>query len=158
MPVNITELLSKATKVSKVTEGNTAGGSSKMSFSVVYNRNGKRITISKKLAEALKLIDTAQLSFVIDAGVILLGKVTSQNKDERIELALKDERNTIQGGVTGKKISYNADAAHGIATGFNLDYSKKSSISFDKIEIDSSDAENPIAVITIKEVENVEEK
>ena len=118
-----------------------------MSLTVVYNRNGKRITISKKLAEALKLIDTAQLSFVIDAGVILLGKVTSENKDERIELALKDERNTIQGGVTGKKISYNADAAYGIATGFNLDYSKKSSISFDKIEIDSSDAENPIAVI-----------
>ena len=151
MAINVKDLHAKATKVSKVTEGNTAGGSSKMSFSVVYNRNGKRITISKKLAEALKLIDTAQLSFVIDAGVILLGKVTSENKDERIELALKDERNTIQGGVTGKKISYNADAAYGITNSFNLDYKNRSSYSFDKIDIDHSDPDTPIAIITIKE-------
>ena len=151
MAINVKDLLAKATKVSKVTEGNTAGGSSKMSFSVVYNRNGKRITISKKLSEALKLEDKAHISFVVDEGVVLLGKATSENKDERIELALKDERNTIQGGVTGKKISYNADAAYGITNSFNLDYKNRSSYSFDKIDIDYSDPDSPIAIITIKE-------
>ena len=148
MPVNSTALLSKANNVKKITMGNTSGGNAKKSITVVYNVNGKRITISKALAEALKLEATAQLSFVIDDGVILLGKVTSQNEDERIELVLKDEKDTIK----GKKISYNADAAYGIATGFNLDYRKNSSKSFDNIEIDYSNPDNPIAVITIRAV------
>lgn len=89
MPVNSTALLSKANNVKKITMGNTSGGNAKKSITVVYNVNGKRITISKALAEALKLEATAQLSFVIDDGVILLGKVTSQNEDERIELVMK---------------------------------------------------------------------
>lgn len=152
MPVNSTALLSKANNVKKINMGNTSGGNAKKSITVVYNVNGKRITISKALAEALKLEATAQLSFVIDDGVILLGKVTSQNEDERIELVLKDEKDTIKKTITGKKISYNADAAYGIATGFNLDYSKNSSKSFDNIEIDYSNPDNPIAVITIRAV------
>ena len=152
MPVNSTALLSKANNVKKITMGNTSGGNAKKSITVVYNVNGKRITISKALAEALKLEATAQLSFVIDDGVILLGKVTSQNEDERIELVLKDEKDTIKKTITGKKISYNADAAYGIATGFILDYRKNSSKRFDNIEIDYSNPDNPIAVITIRAV------
>lgn len=152
MSVDSKALMKRATSISKITQGNTAGGTSKMSITVVYNRNGKRIVISKKLAEVLKLTSTAQVSFVVDDGVILLGKVTSDNKDERIELTLKDEKDTIKDVITGKKISYNADAAYGIATSFGLDYSNKSSMSFDNIEVDDSDPDNPIAVITIKAV------
>lgn len=89
MAVDSKALMKRSTSISKITQGNTSGGNAKKSITVVYNVNGKRITISKALAEALKLEATAQLSFVIDDGVILLGKVTSQNEDERIELVMK---------------------------------------------------------------------
>jgi len=58
----------------------------------------------------------------------------------------------IKGIATGKKISYNADAAYGIVNAFNLDYTNCSSKSFTKIEIDRSSPDNPLAIITIKEV------
>lgn len=146
------DLMQKASNVETIKQNNPSGGSSKMSFTVVYNINGKRLTISKKLAEALKLGDTAQLSIVETAGIVILGKVTSEDPKMRLELDLKDEKDSIKGGVTGKKIAYNSDAAYGIATLFNLDYSKNSSKSFDKIEIDNSDPDIPLAIITIKAV------
>lgn len=101
MPVkNIEEIRIKFANISKVTEGNTASGLSKMSLTVVYNRNGKRITVSKKLAESLKLTDTAHIAFAIDEGTVLLAKYLSDNDDERIVLNLKDEMDTIKGNVT----------------------------------------------------------
>ena len=149
MAINIKELMNKANSVTEVTAGNTSGGTSKMSVTIVYSRNGKRLTISKKLADTLKLTDVAQISFIIDEGIILLGKVTSEVEENRIEMTLKDDFDTIKETSTGRKIAYNADAVLGIVKGFQLDYSKCSSKSFDKIEIDSSDPDNPIAVIKI---------
>ena len=151
MPVkNLEEIKRKFASISKVTEGNTASSTAKVSLTVVFNRNGKRVTISKKLAETLKLADTAQLSFDIEDGVILLAKITSNNPDERIALELKNEMDKIKGVPTGKKIAYSADAAYGIVNSFDLDYTNCSSKSFTAIEIDSSDPDNPIAIITIK--------
>ena len=153
MPVkNIEEIRRKFANISKVTEGNTASGLSKMSLTVVYNRNGKRITVSKKLAESLKLTDTAHIAFAIDEGTVLLAKYLSDNDDERFVLNLKDEMDTIKGNVTGKKITYNRDAAYIIANGYSLDYTRCSSKSFDKIEIDSTAPDNPVAILTIKAV------
>lgn len=150
MAINVHELMKKANNVTEVTAGNTTSGTSKMSMSVVYSRNGKRVTISKKLADVLKLTDVAQISFIFDEGIVLLGKVTSAVEDNRIEMTLKDDFDTIKDTVTGRKFAYNADAVFAIVKGFNLDYSKCSSKSFDKIEIDSSDHDNPIAVIKIR--------
>jgi len=153
MPVkNIEEIKRRFASISKVTEGNTASSSSKMSLTVVYNHNGKRITVSKKLSESLKLTDTVHIAFAIDEGTVLLAKHLSDNDDERIVLNLKDEMDTIKGDVTGKKIAYNADAAYVIANSYGLDYTKCSSKSFSKIEIDNSAPDNPIAIITIKAV------
>ena len=144
MPVkNIEEIRRKFANISKVTEGNTASGLSKMSLTVVY---------SKKLAESLKLTDTAHIAFAIDEGTVLLAKYLSDNDDERIVLNLKDEMDTIKGNVTGKKITYNRDAAYIIANGYSLDYTRCSSKSFDKIEIDSTAPDNPVAILTIKAV------
>ena len=142
-------LMSQATSIQEITKGNTSGGTSKMSLGVVYSGNCKRIVISKKLAEVLKLTDVAQLSFVVDKNSVLLAKVTSNDPTKRMELGLKDEKDTVKDAVTGKKISYNADAAYGIVTAFGLDYKGRSSRSFDKIEIDNTDPNNPVAVITI---------
>ena len=153
MPVkNIEEIRRKFANISKVTEGNTASGLSKMSLTVVYNRNGKRITVSKKLAESLKLTDTAHIAFAIDEGTVLLAKHLSDDEDARVVLGLKDEMDTIKGVATGKKIAYNADAACIIASKYGLDYTKCSSKSFNNIEIDNTDPENPLAIITIKAV------
>ena len=153
MPVkNLEEIKKRFASIAKVTEGNTASSTSNMSFTVIYSNNGKRVTISKKLAEALKLTDTAQLSLDIEDGIVLLAKVTSDDPDSRIELVLKDEMDKIKGIPTGKKIAYSADAAYCIANSFDLDYTKCSSKSFDKIEIDNSDPGNPTAIITIKAV------
>ena len=67
-------------------------------------------------------------------------------------LNLKDEMDTIKGNVTGNKITYNRDAAYIIANGYSLDYTRCSSKSFDKIEIDSTAPDNPVAILTIKAV------
>ena len=152
MPVNIKELMQRANRIAEVTEGNTTGGTSKMSISVVYHRNGKHIILSKKLSEALNLTDVAHISFVIEDGIVLLAKYLSDSDDDRIVLKLNDEKDNIKETVTGKKIAYNADAAYVVANSFNLDYSKSSSKSFDKIEIDRSNPDNPIAVIQIMAV------
>lgn len=147
---NIEEIKSKLASISKITEGNTVSGSSKISLTVVYNRNGKRISISKKLAELLKLTDTAHMAFVIDENIVLLTKHLSDDDDARVVLGLKDEMDTIKGVATGKKIAYNADAAYIIASNCGLDYTQCSSKSFNRIEIDNTDPENPLAIITIK--------
>lgn len=150
MPVNTRDLMKKATSIAKVTEGNTSGSTLKMSLSVVYNKNGKRLTLSKKLVDTLMLTDTAQISFIIEDGVVLLGKNLSANEDERIVLILKDEMDTIKGVPTGKKQAYSADAAYIIATSYGLDYTKYSSKSFGSISIDDTDPTSPVAVIIIK--------
>lgn len=144
-------LVLDASNVEEMVQHNPSGGTSKMSFTVVYNVKSKRVTLSKKLAEVLKLEDTAQLSIVEKSGVIIVGKIASDDPKKRLLLELKDEKDKIKGGVTGKKIAYNADAAYAIATAFQLDYTKHSSKSFDKIEIDNSDPDNPLAIITIKQ-------
>lgn len=149
---NIEEIKNKLASISKITEGNTISGSSKISLTVVYNRNGKRISISKKLAELLKLTDTAHIAFVIDENIVFLTKHLSDDEDARVVLSLKDEMDTIKGVATGKKIAYNADAAYIIASKYGLDYTKCSSKSFNNIEIDNTDPENPLAIITIKAV------
>lgn len=150
---NIEEIKNKLASISKITEGNTVSGSSKISLTVVYNRNGKRISISKKLAELLKLTDTAHIAFVIDENIVLLTKHLSDDEDARVVLGLKDEMDTIKGVATGKKIAYNSDAAYIIASNYGLDYTKCSSKSFNNIEIDNTDPENPLAIITIKAVQ-----
>lgn len=101
---NIEEIKNKLASISKITEGNTVSGSSKISLTVVYNRNGKRISISKKLAEILKLTDTAHMAFIIDENIVLLSKHLYVDDDARVVLSLKDEMDTIKGVATGKKL------------------------------------------------------
>lgn len=146
------ELLKEATDLTTLKNSNYSGGSSKMSLSVVYNHNGKRLQISKKLSEVLKLEDTAQISIIASAGVVILGKKTSDNPNEYISLDLRDVNESSKTNIAGRKISYSATAAYAIVTSFELDYANCSSKSFTKISIDSSDPENPLAIITIKEI------
>lgn len=152
MSINVSQLVNRATSINEVTAGNTSGSASSMSFGVVYNKNGKRVTMNKKLAERLGLDDKAHMAFVKEDAVIIVSKDLSAVTDQYLDIDLKDEKDTIKGGITGKKISYSSDAAYGIAHTFELDFSKRSSMSFKDIEIDDTDPDNPAAVIKIKEV------
>ena len=146
--VNTNALLKNATMISQVTAGNTSGSTS-MSFGVVYNKNGKRISINKKLAESLGLKDKVHIAFVKQDGVIVVSKDLSTLTDQFINIDLKDEKDNIKGGVTGKKIGYSSDAAYGIVHTFELDFTERSSRIFKKIEIDNTNPDNPVAIIEI---------
>ena len=152
MAINIHDLMAKANNVTNLTSGIGTGGTSKMSLTVVYNRNGKRIEMNRKLAETLKLADTAQISFVPEEGIVLLGKYLTDDTDKCIQLTLKDEYDKIKERVTGKKIAYSAEASFSVASNFGIDFSKITSKSFSGIEIDDSNPDTPVAVITIARV------
>lgn len=144
-------LLAQATDLTTLKNVGSSRGNSKMSLSVVYNHNGKRLQISKALSDVLKLENTAQISIITTAGVVILGKKTSDNPNQCIDLDLKDNNASSEANASGRKIAYNSSAAQAIVTSFELDYSNCSSKSFTKISIDSSDPENPLAIITITE-------
>ena len=145
---NANALLKRANMISQVTAGNTSGSAS-MSFGVVFHKNGKRITINKKLAKNLGLDSKADLAFVKQDGVIVVSKDLSTLTDQFINIDLKDEKDNIKGCVTGKKIGYSSDAAYGIVHTFELDFTERSSRIFKKIEIDNTNPDNPVAIIKI---------
>ena len=139
------QLLQSVDSIQKLTVNSPSGSRSSVSFTVVYNKNGKRLTFTKKLAEILGLTDTAHIAFVADAGVVLVAKHISDDSDKRMELNLKLSK--------GIKTAYHAEAAATIVNTFNLDYDNgTTSRTFKNIDIDTTDPNNPIAVIKIKEV------
>ena len=145
-------LLAQATDLTTIKNVSSSKGNSKKSLSVVYNHNGRRLQISKALSEALLLENFAQISIIESSGVVILGKKTSDNPNQCIDLNLKDSNESSEANTAGRKIAYSASAAYAIVTSFELDYSNCSSKSFSKISIDNSDPENPLAIITITEV------
>ena len=150
---NTNALLKNATMISQVTAGNTSSSSTSMSFGVVYHKNGKRITINKKLAEALGLDNRAHIAFIKPEGVIAISKDLSSLTDQYINIDLRDEKDSIKGGVTGKKIGYSSDAAYGIVHTFELDFTEHSSRNFKTIELDTTTPDSPVAIIKIVETD-----
>lgn len=121
---SITDLL-------KMAESNTigavhGGGSSKYSVSIVNNTNGKRVSLSKALSEKLNLTETAFFLPVESAGELIISSV-----------ALGDRASTTMLSGKDKKICYNAALVTLLTDSFKLDFSTRTSCSFNEIKFDT---------------------
>lgn len=132
---NYKQFLNDTSNIKKIDGAGRSGGS--YSFSVVYSEsNGKRVSLSKTLAEKLKLTDRMTIVPVLDEQVLLVG-------------ASLPGENIFSLSGNDKKICYNAGLARFIAEEFKLNYTGGcTSKSFGNIEIDDNDG-NPIAIIKI---------
>ena len=114
----------------------TGSGSGKYSISVVNSDgNGKRITLSKTLVEKLGLTDSISLLPLKESGVLMVAKQLPFERASNIALNSKD-----------KRTAYHAEAVQLIAATFSLDYSSKTSYSFNDIEFITEDGMEIAAV------------
>lgn len=138
MKYNINELLELASKSETPVIKSTASNG-RYSFSVVNSEsNGKRISISKALAEALDLEDSVSLLPIQEEGLLMLSKKPLSAKASSGRLK---ER--------GKKLCYNASLVRLITDAFRLDFSNHVSLSFSDISIEDHEGE-PVAVVVMQ--------
>lgn len=114
----------------------TGSGSGKYSISVGNSDgNGKRITLSKALVEKLSLTNSVSLLPLKENGILMVAKKLPFERASDITLNSKD-----------KRTAYNAEAVQLITAAFGLDYSVKTSYSFNDIDFMTEDG-TEIAVI-----------
>lgn len=106
-----------------------------ISFGVVNNVNGKRLSISKALAEALALEDRMEILPSFEENVLFVGKKLPVDKSFPGKLS-----------GTDKKICYSAELVERVTTAFNLDFSGKTSMSVNTIEFTEIEG-NTVAVV-----------
>lgn len=122
MTYNISNLINEANR-SNIATFSAASG---FSFSIVNAEgNGKRISISKAIADKLGLEDSAMLIPLVESGVVIVGKTLPFPNAS--ELTLKGKE---------KKIAYSAGAVKLLTKLFSLDFSTKTSRSFSDITFD----------------------
>ena len=114
----------------------------KYSFGLVNNHNGKRLTLSKSIADKLGLTDEAFILSNVNEGIIILSKTAISSKSSPCPLKGHD-----------RKTCYNAKAVKEIAKAFNLDYSTCSSKSFSDIVFDEFNGV-PVAIINLRNAIN----
>ena len=118
------------------------------SLSIVYGKNGKRITISKTLARRLNITGEAFVFPIVEDSVLLFAK--NMPEDKGIKLKFKGD---------DKKVSYNSGAIEYFVKEFKLDYSDVSSKAFNKITFEQDgDIEYAIVSMIDPKPENDEEK
>lgn len=118
----------------------SSGGSSVLGITITYNRNGKRLTITKALADKLDIGDTVMIAISPSNRLIIIGA-------------------EFEGGTTyscsttvGKPIIYNSALVEGVVCGMGLKtyFESHTSISYHEIQIDE---ENNVAFIKIPKLE-----
>lgn len=114
----------------------------KYSFGLVNNHNGKRLTLSKSIADKLGLTDEAFILSNVNEGIIIISKTAISTKS--CPCPLKG---------TDRKTCYNAKAVKEITKAFNLDYSNCSSKSFSDIVFDEVNG-TPVAIINLRSAIN----
>ena len=120
----------------------SGNGSGKYSVSIVNSSgNGKRVTLSKALVEKLQLEGTVDILPVPSENAVMMGKTLSFPCTSQIELNSAD-----------KRTAYHANAVKVIVEAFGLDYSNKTSMSFNDIEFAEIDGV-PIAVVNMPAAE-----
>lgn len=134
MTYNLSDLINEANR-SNIATFSAASG---FSFSIVNAEgNGKRISISKAIADKLGLENTAMLIPLADSGVIMIGKTLPFPNASELKLNGKE-----------KKIAYNAGAVKLLTKLFNLDFSAKTSRSFSDVTFDVIDGVD-IAIVNV---------
>ncbi|MBE7041051.1 MAG: hypothetical protein E7400_03690 [Ruminococcaceae bacterium] len=109
------------------------------SISIVFNTNGKRLTISKALCARLMIESEATIFPIAEDGVLILAK--SLPDDKGIKLSLNG---------TDKKISYKASVVEFLVNTFCLDYSNVTSKAFTDIAFEK-DGDTEYAIIKLSE-------
>lgn len=97
----------------------------KYSVGIVNNSNGKRMTVSKALAERLELSDFVYAMPSAEKGLLVLGKALPFPSAYKVSL-----------NGTGKKIAYNTELVQVLSQAFKLDFSKCTSRTFNDISFD----------------------
>ncbi len=114
------------------------GGSNAVSLSIVNSdSNGKRLTTSKELTKKLNLTDTLYVVPNVEDNELYLSSVPMMDISSSGKLSGND-----------KKVCYSAGLVSLIVETFRLDYTGKTSMSFNNISFDELD-EAPVAVVKI---------
>ena len=114
----------------------SAGGD--FSFGIVNSEaNGKRVSISKSLSKKLELTETLAILPMVEDGIVLLSKELPFPATSRVSVRGKE-----------KKIAYSASLVHLLTEAFGLDYSARTSMSFNDIDFDTVDGVT-VAIVKI---------
>ncbi len=106
--------------------GNKKHGGRKGVLTMICSKNGKRLMISKELAETLGLTDTVKIGFI--SNKLVLGKHLPGDSNE---FSLKKQ---------GKKlVVYSAEVVHTVAEKQQLDFTDKVAFTWYKLTIDEYD-------------------
>lgn len=128
MKYDIDSLLSKASSTTTFRPSRYTGGAGKYSFGIINSHsNGKRITLSKALGQALMLDDTAEFILIPEDGVLMVSKAFPSGLAEPQKL---------NGDPRERRICYNADLVKGLTDTFKIDFSEHVSRSFFEITIE----------------------
>ncbi len=98
-----------------------------MSVSVVNSENGKRVTLSGALLAALGNPDNVQFAADSKENILYIAE----------DLGGTQKHQNIKHGKKG--IIYNAALVQKITDSFNIDYSDKTSVTFNNVTIDTDD-------------------
>ena len=101
------------------------GGKSIKSVSLVFCDNGKRLTLSKSLFEALGKPEFIKLAADVGNGFLIIAPDTDE------------AGNKYSVSNKGKGIVYNAALVKYITVIFDLDFSERTSMSFDNVKVKS---------------------
>lgn len=118
------ELLSKAVGVEVTSK---RGGRAEKTVSIVLCDNGKRLTMSASLFEALGQPDEVKCAVIADKRYLIIAS----------DIESVDTTYTVSN--KGKGIIYNAELVRTIAETFSLDFSNKTSMSFNKVKLEDVD-------------------
>ena len=137
MPVNLNNLKLKAAQTTLKAPVTTGSGA--YSVGIVNSRNnGKRVSLSKALCEKLGLTEKAAFMPIADEKVLLIGKTLSFCTPLVGKLSGE-----------GKKLCYNSGIVASLTAEFGLDFSSCTSMSFSKVEFETDENGEIIAVVTI---------
>ena len=150
---NISELFATAAELTIETPQGGAGNS-KLSLSIICSRkNGKRTQISKSLRAALQIGNYCELK-PANANTLLIGR--NLGIPGVLSCKVQDDE--------GRGIMYNTACVLALINYFQLDFTGRTSRSFDKITLDFAPNGEPVAIIEmngggslVKVTEDVEE-
>ena len=144
MDFNLDDLLEEMEAPQEFATGKSSRGNSVYGISITYNHNGKRLTITKALAEKLGIEGQVYIAL--------------HRRTRRLILAKELNRGTVYNytSSSGKPVIYNSSLVEGIVYAFGIEdiyENGKTSLSFH--DVNFSDDDN-IAFVKIPEVNKIQ--
>lgn len=137
---NLDYLLKKAAASAPTALSQCSGTVGTYSFGIVNSKsNGKRITLSKSLGNALNLENAIEFMAVPEEGTLLISKAFPEGTAIQCEL---------KGDSDDQRKCYNTSVVKALIKDFQLDFDGRTSRSFNKISIDKS-GNVPVAIVTL---------